>query len=204
MGKEKSPGGLVTNIEFVKWYDEIAKCIYKMSYDDVLKLYYAAADEWPDDLPLKPDEWDDLGEREQVEYLQYVRGLIEMRVGKKALSRYRHKTEEGMTDQQFDDWWESNQQRRLIEELDDRYRNRQDCNNDRNNSDNVGTLSEAVALNRDTVALNRDTVTLNSETVALCRKRIAFSRKLLALQCTLFGVELALFAFLLILTFFFN
>lgn len=187
MKKEKSPGGLVTNIEFVKWYDEIAKCIYKMPYDDVLKLYYAATDEWPDDLPLKPDEWDDLGEREQVEYLQYVRGLIEMRVGKKALSRYRHKTEEGMTDQQFDDWWESDQQRRSLEELeeklDKRYGDRQQSDDDRTNCDNVGNLRESNAL---------------------CRKSIAFSRKLLALQCTLFGVELALFAFLLILAFFFN
>ena len=186
-----------SNIDFVVWYNKMDIHINELPYDEALELYYNTADDWPDGMPLKPDGWDELSEREQVEYLQYVRGLIEMRVGKKALSRYRHKTEEGMTDQQFDDWWESNQQRRLIEELDDRYRNRQDCNNDRNNSDNVGTLSEAVALNRDTVALN-------SETVALCRKRIAFSRKLLALQCTLFGVELALFAFLLILTFFFN
>lgn len=189
--KKKSPEGLVTgNMCLMAWFNKMDIHIHELPYDEALELYYAAAEEWPDGLPLKPDEWEGLGERKQVEYLQYVRGLVEMRVGKKALSRYRHKKEEGMTDQQFDDWWESNQQRRLIEELDDRYRNRQTCNNNRNNSDNVGALSEAVALNR--------------EAVTLSRKRVAFSRKLFALQCTLFGIELALFAFLLILTLFFN
>ena len=203
--KKKSPEGLVTgNMCLMAWFNKMDIHIHELPYDEALELYYAAAEEWPDGLPLKPDEWEGLGERKQVEYLQYVRGLVEMRVGKKALSRYRHKKEEGMTDQQFDDWWESNQQRRLIEELDDRYRNRQNCNNNRNNSDNVGALSEAVALNREAVALNRNTVALNREAVTLSRKRVAFSRKLFALQCTLFGIELALFAFLLILTLFFN
>lgn len=188
MEKKKSPEGLVTgNMCLMAWFNKMDIHIHELPYDEALELYYAAAEEWPDGLPLKPDEWDGLGERKQVEYLQYVRGLVEMRVGKKALSRYRHKKEEGMTDQQFDDWWESNQQRRSLEELeeklDKRYGDRQQSNDDRTDCHNVGNLRDSNAL---------------------LRKSIAFGRKLLTLQCTLLCIQLALLALRLALTFFFN
>lgn len=169
----------------VERYLAIDRHIEKMNYQEILhmgcSLDLVGAEKWPEGLPFKPDVWEDIGERERVEWLVSIQCLIEMRVGKKALMRYRCKLEEGWTDQQFEDWWESNQTRRLTEELEDRYHRSQNRGDGRDNGDDVGDFSV---------------------THAFLRKSRAFALAALGFSCTALAFSLAALALRLVMAFF--
>ena len=71
--------------------------------------------EWADELPGKPDGWDEMSMDDKYVWAKPIGQAIKTEVGWKAILRYAHKTEDGVTDQEFDDWWDS----KLKEEADE-------------------------------------------------------------------------------------
>lgn len=96
-------------------HEEEMKCLQiinhldKMSTPDVVKIgHHLNKWEWLDILPGKPDGWDEMDFEEKHKWASAICAFIDMRVGEKALLRYFHTTELGKTDDEFEDWWESN------------------------------------------------------------------------------------------------
>lgn len=69
--------------------------------------------EWLDELPGKPDGWEDMSIDEKFVWTMPICDSIKQSVGEKALSRYFHTTELGKTDREFEDWWDSVTETRL-------------------------------------------------------------------------------------------
>ncbi len=67
--------------------------------------------QWPAELGEAPNGYDDAETVHPV--VRYYLEEIELRCGRKACLRYAHKVDFGVTDQEFDDWWDS----RLCEPL---------------------------------------------------------------------------------------
>ena len=60
---------------------------------------------WPEELGEAPRGYDS---RETVHpHVRYYMVSIDQACGRKACLRYAHKVDYGVTDQQFDDWWDS-------------------------------------------------------------------------------------------------
>ena len=57
--------------------------------------------------PLRDENWGTLSDNDKFDYLDKLKELIEDCVGEKGLKRYYYRTICNYTDQQFDDWWES-------------------------------------------------------------------------------------------------
>lgn len=88
--------------------------------------------EWAEELGEKPDSFKEnsTGCTEQLLIMEY----IECKCGAKALSRYRHVVEQGYTDQQFEDWWDS----RLYKTQNEIYNRYCECNSSNNERENCG------------------------------------------------------------------
>ena len=68
---------------------------------------------WPEELGDKPSGYDDAETVHSV--VRFYMSDIEHSCGLKACLRYAHKVDDGVTDQQFDDWWDSRESEPLYE-----------------------------------------------------------------------------------------
>ena len=103
-GKEK----LLTEQEREKQLLELTDVIKTFPFSTLVRIGHAMNEnEWPEELPGKPDGWDEMSINERSEWSMSLYQYIRARVGYKAMLRYYHKTELGKTDQEFEDWWES-------------------------------------------------------------------------------------------------
>ena len=135
MKKKKTPEG-VTETEFEKWNLEVIGYINTLPRCDLVRICAALNRyEWLDELQGKPAKWDDMDINERSLWIRNIFRYIKTRIGDKAMLRYCHKVEYGVTDQEFDDWWDSNLLRTLEEEqneLHKSYCSSQSSNNERN------------------------------------------------------------------------
>ena len=62
MGKEKSPGGLV---------DEVVAYVRKLPWKERVKVAgrFCEYDEWPEELPMKPEGWESMSLDERLEII---------------------------------------------------------------------------------------------------------------------------------------
>lgn len=102
MEKRKTPEGVEQQLL------ELSDVLTKLPFSTVVRIGCAMnAYEWSDELPGKPDGWDEMSIDERLPWAtplyKYIRGMV----GDKAMLRHFHKTEYGETDQEFEDWWES-------------------------------------------------------------------------------------------------
>lgn len=64
--------------------------------------------EWPPELGEAPSGWEEMNLNEKHEIIKPICEYLDVVVGRKGLLRYLHTTKFGKTDQEFDDWWDSN------------------------------------------------------------------------------------------------
>lgn len=69
--------------------------------------YHLNKYEWIEELPGKPENWEAMNFEEKHKIVSCIRSNISVNVGEKALLRYAHKRKYGISDQEFDDWWDS-------------------------------------------------------------------------------------------------
>ena len=79
--------------------------------------------EWPPELLGKPEGWEKMSFEEKREWIDPALETINIKVGQKAISRYSATVENGMTDKEFEDWWDSRFKKDLQELLDEIYKN---------------------------------------------------------------------------------
>lgn len=108
--------------------------LYSMKSEDVAAAIYFLQNglEWIDELPGKPDGWDDM----DPDIKAYFRGMLtdaaELTVGSKAVDRYYRQTVLGYSDREFEDLWQSAQIKLLHYEFDKCNGNGKRRNNKRN------------------------------------------------------------------------
>lgn len=112
---------------------EIFRYIGGLPYEEIVRVGHVLNKwEWPDVLPGKPENWDEMQYDEKCRWVSPIRRYIKASVGEKALLRYHHKSEFGSSDQAFDDWWDS-----FYRECSEECCNKTDCGcrqtEDRNN-----------------------------------------------------------------------
>ena len=74
---------------------------------DIPKIYdELSLGNWPEQLGQKPEEWDKISWLERSEIVKPTQESIKNIFGAKMLERYRYTARLGMTDSQFEDWWE--------------------------------------------------------------------------------------------------
>ena len=66
-----------------------------------------AMGDWPEQLGQEPEEWGKMSWVEKSETVKPAMESIKKACGAKMLERYRCTVRLGMTDAQFEDWWES-------------------------------------------------------------------------------------------------
>ncbi|MBE6685749.1 MAG: hypothetical protein E7591_00780 [Ruminococcaceae bacterium] len=132
-------------IEQIRFKDEKEKEIFiiceelkDIPYSTLAKMANALIVwEWPDELPGRPKGWDGMSDDEKYDWTAPIIKMIKVIIGEKAIARYRMTNEDGMTDREFEDWWDSNANKELQELLDEIYKNDYEgCTGDtkRNNS----------------------------------------------------------------------
>lgn len=115
--KRKTPEG-VTNEEFTKWALDMMTYIDTLPRPNLIRICAALNSyEWLDEFQGKPDGWEEMTPDQQHLWIADIFRYIHMKVGDKALLRYRHKTEYGVTDQEFEDWWDSRRWKDMQEEF---------------------------------------------------------------------------------------
>lgn len=132
----------------VKRYGQVMEFVERLTYEEQVALWFIIDVEsktWPVDLLYKPDDWDELREREKVSWLVSIRKGIETRVGRKAVFRHKKRMQLGWNDQQFEDWWEGYATRRLMESLEKELKNGYDNGNNRNGNRNYGYYAVCAA-----------------------------------------------------------
>ena len=78
-----------------------------LPYSDIPKVYdELSAGKWPEQLGQKPKEWDETDWLKRSEVVKPTLERIKKTCGAKMLERYRYTARLGMTDSQFEDWWE--------------------------------------------------------------------------------------------------
>ena len=101
---------------------EITDQLDHMSSSDLLKInYHLGSGEWLDILPGKPEGWDHLDEMEKAKYMNEISSYISHHLGLKTVLRYRHKVGYGVSDTEFEDWWDSYSVRLLEEKGEELY-----------------------------------------------------------------------------------
>lgn len=113
MGKRKTPEG-VTEEEFSKWESSMLDYIDRLPHSEQVKIGHALNHyHWLNDLPGKPEGWEEMDNEEQHLWVTMIYQYIAVTVGDKALLRYFHTTELGKTDREFEDWWDSHHEAQL-------------------------------------------------------------------------------------------
>ncbi len=109
MRKEKSPGrGRQKKKEIEREAFEITEKIRNFPNNTLVRIGCAInRHEWIEELPGKPDGWEEMTESERHLWSAPIFEFIEVRVGYKAMLRYHHTVEGNKTDQEFEDWWDS-------------------------------------------------------------------------------------------------
>ena len=78
-----------------------------LPYSDKPRVYDELSQgEWPEQLGQKPKEWDETDWLKRNEIIKPTLERIKKVCGAKMLERYRCTARLGMTDSQFEDWWE--------------------------------------------------------------------------------------------------
>ena len=99
--KEKS--NTCTNTEIK---DALNK-VWLLPYSDIPKVYdELSSGDWPEQLGQKPEEWGKMNWLEKSEIVKPTLESIKKACGAKMLERHRYTARLGMTDSQFEDWWE--------------------------------------------------------------------------------------------------
>ena len=108
MKKKKTPKGIKFISDRERAVFEIIHHLGGVPYDTLVRIGHNIKGHiWVDDLPGKPDGWDNMSLAQKNEWAVPIYDFIENSVGRKALWRYYHTTELGRTDVQFEDWWDS-------------------------------------------------------------------------------------------------
>lgn len=154
MRKKKSPTGVGIEevlekhkelLDQIKFEDETQKRIFAIC-EEVHEMPHSVLPrighllnswEWADELPGKPDGWDEMSIYEKRTWVPTILSAIEIEVGWKAILRYAHKTEHGVTDQEFDDWWDDKSKNDLKETYYDTCKGYHRCDNERPNEESV-------------------------------------------------------------------
>lgn len=89
--------------------------------------------EWPDELPGRPEGWDEMSDDEKYDWINPILKMIKIIIGEKAIARYHATVENGMTDREFEDRWDS----RLLKELDELKYYSRNADNKRTNGDSA-------------------------------------------------------------------
>ena len=91
-----------------------------LPYSDIPRVYdELSLGEWPEQLGQKPKEWDETDWIKRSEIVKPALESIKNVFGAKMLERHRYTARLGMTDSQFEDWWEC-VGRKMHEESDDK------------------------------------------------------------------------------------
>lgn len=127
---------------------KIIRRLDDMSNNDLARIGDALNGyEWPDDLPGKPEGWEEMNFDERDPWVEPILHSIKDQLGQKALLRYHHKVNLGKTDQEFEDWWDDKQSRMLeelsqklyvsslLEEKDDQIKYESDCSRNKSAND---------------------------------------------------------------------
>lgn len=79
------------------------------------RIYYSINEwNWPDELGTAPEGF---AKGKSFEEAKFIMEVIEIKCDKKAMARYEHIMLNGESEQYFEDWWDSKQQRELHETL---------------------------------------------------------------------------------------
>lgn len=108
MEKKKIPEGIKIKNETDRAVFEITLQLDELPHSTLVRIgHHIGGNVWIDDLPGKPDGWDDMSEEQKNKWSHPIYNYIEGSVGNKALLRYFHTTELGRTNAEFEDWWDS-------------------------------------------------------------------------------------------------
>ena len=100
MGKKKTPEGVVSEVmDYIKKLPrkEIVKIGGKF-----LELFF-----WVDDVPMKPEGWDEMGDSEKLRITSAITDEIGNLVGRKTILRYWYVNVRGHSKKEFKKYWNS-------------------------------------------------------------------------------------------------
>ena len=116
MAKKKSPTGVgrKKQAEIEQAAIKVFDLIKDTPHSTLIRIGCAInRREWVDELPGKPDGWDEMSPDEKHLWAKPIFLGIEACVGYKSLLRYYHTVEGKMTNRQFEDWWDSHHHSRF-------------------------------------------------------------------------------------------
>jgi hypothetical protein len=113
---------------------KISEEIKKIPHEKLLRIYDAMSRYiWSDDLPSKPEGWEEMSFAEKDKWSHWIVKSIEQELSRKTILRHHHTHNLGRTEEQFNDWWDS----KILSGLEDNYKelckgyyrhdNRDDC-----------------------------------------------------------------------------
>ena len=113
---------------------KISEEIKKIPHEKLLRIYdemnlYA----WSDDLPGKPEGWEEMSFAEKDKWSRWIVKSIEHELSRKAILRHHHTHNLGRTVQQFDDWWDS----MILRTLDYNHKELRKSNHRHNDCDDI-------------------------------------------------------------------
>lgn len=122
--KRKAPGQGGARISLSK---EAESCLhiaynailYSMECEDVAAAIYFLKNglHWIDELPGKPDGWDDMDPDIKAYFRDVLADAAELTIGSKAVDRYYRQIVLGYSDREFEDFWQSAQLKLLHSKL---------------------------------------------------------------------------------------
>ena len=94
----------ITTAELV----EMSLLLDRLSNEELLDVRYRLRSiEWPEELGSAPEGFKEMGPEEKVYHTQPWTDLIDCKISRKSLARYIHTHELGESEEQFEDWWQS-------------------------------------------------------------------------------------------------
>lgn len=140
--RKSTPAGCELTKEDFNLCEKIVDHLDELPYESLLEtgrsVYETNWRSWAEGVPYKPEDWEGKPDSIKKYYYYSILGVLNERAGIKAV--WRHKRVD-LTDQQFDDWWDSVRDERLTkleEKLQDGYCRTYCSQNERNNGNYYG------------------------------------------------------------------